>query len=353
MSITTQKKIVLMGKNRNGDIVYFDALDIRSTWDNIIIDHEKIGIPSFDHNNPYHYNASFNFDNFYQRDSRHDDLTSGSDIDLMSTSSDSSPIFDNKTPINKTFGGTTQGLLTCPRTNDLGLLSGSTENDTYNKIGDGSYVDYDVTDDGTILEYEQPYIEVGSRSEIGRKRTDKSIFNDMSNFQIPDDIKYKADEIYSGLKLATKRGKRRRKVIFFCMFQAYQALGRPCDPKKLANVVGINPNEISKAFSLCSPLETGYYPSFQQLNFVDFIPTYYHLTGLSESNLEDVIELGQSLSTKDTTLLDELPQIVAVSTLLYYMEINGVSCNTNFSDKVGRSELTLSQMKKRIESIDN
>ena len=118
-------------------------------------------------------------------------------------------------------------------------------------------------------------------------------------------------------------------------------------------MVGIKKNEISKAFSLCSPLETGYYQQVKKIHFISFLPVYFHLTGLSESTLPDVIELANEILNKDKSLKSELPQIVAASLLIYYMDINGVTCDLNFSLTVGKSEITLNNMKKRIEIIHN
>ena len=216
--------------------------------------------------------------------------------------------------------------------------------------GDFVGINYEVEDEN---EYEEPEIHVDVLTDISNKITDKSITQDMTELSVPSDIKEKANEIYTKLEISTKRGGRRKKVIFFCLFQAHRELNIPCDPRILANIVGIKTNDISKAFSMCSPIETNYYPPRKRWNFMNFIPIYYHLTGLSSLNLADVEEMAMDISKKCPIIQDELPQTVAAAILMYYMEINGVSCTFNFSKTVNRSEMTLIQMKKRIEGIHN
>ena len=202
-------------------------------------------------------------------------------------------------------------------------------------------------------EYEETEIHVDILTDISNKITDKSITQDMTDLFVADNIKEKANEIYNKLEISTKRGGRRKKVVFFCLFQAHRELDIPCDPRILADIVGIKTNDISRAFSMCSPIETGYYPPRKRCSFMDFIPIYYHLTGLSSLNLLDVEELAKDISEKCPPIQDELPQTVAAAILMYYMDINGVSCTFNFSKTVNRSEMTLVQMKKRIEGIHN
>ncbi len=202
-------------------------------------------------------------------------------------------------------------------------------------------------------EYEETEIHVDILTDISNKITDKSITQDMTDLLVADNIKEKANEIYTKLEISTKRGGRRKKVVFFCLFQAHRELDIPCDPRILADIVGIKTNDISRAFSMCSPIETGYFPPRKRCSFMDFIPIYYHLTGLSSLNLLDVEELAKDISEKCPPIQDELPQTVAAAILMYYMDINGVSCTFNFSKTVNRSEMTLVQMKKRIEGIHN
>ena len=282
----SKQKLVLRTMASNGDIVTLDILDPRSTWDNPIIDSNKLGITS-------------NADEIFHR--------------MMDKHS------------NAAEDGTCKQIFgTC----------------------------YDEVDDHHS-DYETLQIHRDIQDDISKKFVDKSIMSDMTNFYISDEIKEKANEIYTKLEISTKRGGRRKKVVFFCLFQAHRELDIPCDPRVLAKTVGIGANDISRAFSMCSPIETGYYPISKKFHFEDFIPTYYHLTGLSRLNLGDVMELSEEISDKCQSIRDELPQTVAAAILMYYMDINGVSCNFDFSKAVNRSEVTLNQMKKRIENIHN
>lgn len=289
----SKQRLVLVTKNQNGDTVIMDVLDPKSTWNNPIMDYSKIRMPGN------------NDDVFHQMMFKHG---SKSVVDT-----------DVKT--------------------DVDTVS------PYQNLNE------EIVEEGH--EYEEPHVHVEILTDLSGKIVDKSIMQDMADFYIADHIKEKANDIYTKLEISTKRGGRRKKVIFFCLFNAHRELNIPCDPRVLANAVGIESNDISKAFSMCSPIETGYYPRNKRFTYMDFIPIYYHLTGLSTLNLSDVEELGREISEKHSSIWDELPQTVAAAILMYYMEINGVTCTFDFSKTVNRSEMTLVQMKKQIESIHN
>lgn len=285
-----ETKLVLMTENSRGDIVIIDALLPGSTLTHPIIDYTKFGINLEED------------EEIYRR---------------IMTSQDS-----KNTPQMKS------------------------ENN-------GDRIDYDEIEDHEELDFEEIKVHVDDLTGISNRIVNRSILQDMGDLVISENIKEKANEVYNMLNISTKRGGRRKKVIFFCLHEAHRLMNIPIDPKDLASIVGIKNNDISKAFTMCSPIETGYHPLNIRFTFREFIPVYYRLTGLSNLILDDVLSLADDIYKKDPTVENEFPQIMAAAILMYYMEINGVESSINISKVLHTSSLTLNLLKSRIESIHN
>lgn len=186
------------------------------------------------------------------------------------------------------------------------------------------------------------------------KSSDKSILTDLDKLNIPDEVKTEAERIFQRLETNTKRGKRRKKLLFYCVFHAYSSLGPSKDPKAIAELVGISSTEMSKAFSMCSESQTNYKPPTAFHSPLEFIPEYLQLIGLDPICLGSIIDIANDILSKDPELAENYPQVVAAGILLYYMTINGVIINKKeFAKMVRRSEMTISKIYKRISQIHN
>lgn len=193
-----------------------------------------------------------------------------------------------------------------------------------------------------------------SNSHQMSKIVEKSISAELAPLPLPDDVKQYADRIFQQLETNTKRGKRRRKLIFYCILTAYNLLKKPQDPKIIAEIVGIADTEMTKAVSMCSELQTKFRAPTTFRLPTDFIPEYAHIVGISESSINDVMNLGYEILEKDKDLLENYPQVVAAGIILYYLTINGVTVNKReFAKIIKRSEMTISKMYKRIMTIHN
>ena len=87
---------------------------------------------------------------------------------------------------------------------------------------------------------------------------EKTIRPDLIKLGLPHNIVNTASDIYQDMVIGTKRGKRRKMLLFFCSFTAYNKEGITVDPIWLAKVCGIDRSSISKALSMCSSVRTGY-----------------------------------------------------------------------------------------------
>ena len=135
----------------------------------------------------------------------------------------------------------------------------------------------------------------------------------------------KAEEIFGKLNSATKRGNRRKQLVFFCIYNAYNELLLPQDPKQIASVVGIKNSEMTKALSMFSEAQTGYQPPAIHVTAIDLLPKYCDNLGLPSDMITDVLAFAQKILNVDTELKETFPQKVAAGILLYYATTNGIN----------------------------
>ena len=186
------------------------------------------------------------------------------------------------------------------------------------------------------------------------KNNDRSIIKDMESIAIPDEIKIKAEEIFGKLNSATKRGNRRKQLVFFCIYNAYNELQYPQDPKQIAILVGIKNSEMTKALSMFSEAQTGYKPPSIQITALDLLPQYCVNLGLREDAVLDVLAFANKILQIDLELNETFPQKVAAGILLYYATINGIKVDKKeYAKMIQLSEVTINSMYKQVARLDN
>lgn len=166
-----------------------------------------------------------------------------------------------------------------------------------------------------------------------------SIANDLSKISVPEDIRRVANDIYRSLNLCTKRGNQRKKMIFYCIIMAYEKLGILCDPKDIADKVGISYSDINKAMDIVIT------NNFKHYNPLDFIPIYHNKLGLPDNILNDIIDTGKRIIENNKELNDGYPQVIAAVIIMYYLTINGFKINMDaFTKLTNRSASTLKKI---------
>lgn len=183
---------------------------------------------------------------------------------------------------------------------------------------------------------------------------DRSILKDMEPLDIPDAVKLRAEEIFKKLNAATKRGNRRKQLIFFCIRNAYNELGLPQDPKRVADKVGIKNSEMTRALSMCSEVQTGYKPTPVRVNALHFLPQYCTDLNMTEETTQGVVDFGRKILEFSPSLQETFPQKVAAGILAYYAKINGITIDKKYyANLVQLSDVTINNMRKTIEKLDN
>lgn len=192
-----------------------------------------------------------------------------------------------------------------------------------------------------------------TRFHILPKTAEKSLVAFLDTLTFDDEAKIEAERIYQSMSPEAKKGKRLRKIAFYCVFKAFISLGRPKDPKVVAEMVGIPFTDVNKSFSMCSE-GTPSLPTAVFHSPLKFLPQYAQSVGLDESCLPDLLAFGEKILAKDSELKDNYPQVVAAGILRYYMSLHGASYpKEEYAKMVKRSEMTISKMVKRIEEIYN
>lgn len=193
------------------------------------------------------------------------------------------------------------------------------------------------------------------------KNKEKNIKSELESLGFPYDIVETANEIYKEIyrKSGTKRGKRRKQLIFFCVDSAYNQLGIAESPGKIARICGLNVSDISKAHSMCSQSKTNYKAPLIHFEPFNFIPLYYkyisELISFSDGTLDDIMRLAKSIMSADRSgLEDEKPQTVAAAMIVFYINIHGLSINKKqYKEIFGFSDMTINKIKNRILLVYN
>jgi len=142
-------------------------------------------------------------------------------------------------------------------------------------------------------------------------------------------------------------------MIFFCVYAAYLRLGITEEPRVIAELVSLPSNEIPKAFSLCSELQTGFSMPIRQKEAKDFFPVILKELRI-DVPLEELEDILNYVVEKDPSLKDDFPQTVAAAVIYYYLEINGYKTSrAEIAKIIRRSDMSLDKKVKKVSKSHN
>ena len=190
------------------------------------------------------------------------------------------------------------------------------------------------------------------------RSNEKTIRPDLKKLGLPSDILNSADEVYQNMAVGTKRGKRRKMLLFFCAFTAYNQENIPVDPIWLAHICGLERSGISKALSMCSPIHTNSDTPLVRYSPKNYIPMYFkklkELITFPNGAIEDIYNMTEEVVVRDPELNDEKPQTVAAAILVYYLWQHGYSIDKDKYKLIfGRSDMTINKIKKKVSKAYN
>lgn len=198
------------------------------------------------------------------------------------------------------------------------------------------------------------------------KNNEKSIRSELETLDLSLDVINMADSIFQKMHTRTRRGQKRKQLIFFCVRSAYDNLKIVKDPYELADICEIDHSEITEAFSMCSPVQTGYTPQIIVYSPVQYIPIIFTRVQnalqagvkFPEDTLDQIIEIANEIISVDkdgqNSLLDEKPQMVAAAIVLYYIEINGIILDRKmYKELFNTTYSTITKLKSQVEEAYN
>lgn len=203
-------------------------------------------------------------------------------------------------------------------------------------------------------ELEEQKFTDGSDYHFSSTRGERSILQDLNTLPIPDNIKKKADFIYSSMTPQTRRNRIRNQLVFYCTYQAYRSLEINVDPGLLGKIFGLDRGQIQRCPSMFSKLQTGFDPGKRQMTPIDCLKLFCQEIELTQEGINSAVILAKNILRKDETLVQEHPpKTVAAGLFRYFTVINGISFDREIADITQRSQATIDAMYKRISLLDN
>ena len=190
--------------------------------------------------------------------------------------------------------------------------------------------------------------------EINVKKS-RTILKDLSKYILSEEIKFAAELIFKKMRVGIKRKNARKKLLWYCVYNAYLELGIPIAPETLAQMFDLKNTDMPKASNMYSNLQTGYEPPEKETLPEELVPQYCSKMELSEECSDDIIDLIRRVTSNIEFPKNIVPQVTAGASIKYYMDTNGIKP----SDKgllykiIRRSEVTLTPIYDIISSIDN
>lgn len=208
-----------------------------------------------------------------------------------------------------------------------------------------------------------------SDESIKVKKTPISgIIDDINILDYPAEIKEGAigilkileQDFSSRHELLSRRGSRRKQLIYYCILASYFRSEDPIDPSEIAQKFNLRSCESSRAIREYHTLEMKSLVNLE-LGTMDLIPRYCRRLQFTSEFVKDVENLARSILKKEPSLKDRhSPRKIAAGIISYYLESRGFSVEkdpttgqTPLQDVFLFSEVTISQIVKIISEIDN
>jgi len=179
----------------------------------------------------------------------------------------------------------------------------------------------------------------------------------LGSLKIPDHVKQRASDIKNSMNINMKRGNNLNELIFVCIYSACLELNENINIDELINICDIKHKNISKIIKKFPSVSTGYTIPIENKSPLDYVKEYYYITKLHKSQLNDILLFCNQIIKKSEdiniqSLSDDMPQNVATSLLLYYMDLKGIKYNMDIIPKFVTIS-SLDNIKKCIGYIDN
>lgn len=191
--------------------------------------------------------------------------------------------------------------------------------------------------------------------DTSSKNKGRSILKDLEEHPLPEEIKRTAEIIFQSMKVGIRRKRHRKKLLWYCVYQAHKELNITVVAEHLARMFGLENKDMAKAGNMFSKLQTGYEPPTNITIPEDLITRYCGALGLSEDCCEAIVTIIKNVKQHESFDRELSPQIIAGAAIKYYMFYSGIKlANPKELYKIiGKSEVTIGPIYKKIMEIDN
>lgn len=183
----------------------------------------------------------------------------------------------------------------------------------------------------------------------------KNIIHELDEYPLPIEIKARCNEIYNKMTLIhTKRGNKRKQMLYFLIYTSYRELGDPMPPETIANLVGLNRNKIKEANRNFGPIHSGYKSEITEISIVSLIPNICKNLGFDNDRVEDCVNMAKEMVDKKPSLEEEDIQKVASAMVQYYLIFNGISFDKKEFSRISNvSSTSLNTMVNMVGKLHN
>lgn len=197
-----------------------------------------------------------------------------------------------------------------------------------------------ISTDGSINFVENSERKVGKQKKAG-------ILGELEKIEITEDVKLEANRIYmANDNMVIRKGNKLTYILFVCIYNAYKNLAKPDTPKRVAALVGLKSNEISKASSTYTIKEIKF------VTFPELIPRYCQEIGLKPDITDEIKKFGEELLINNEILNESFPQNIAAATIHLYLTIHGCQYEIKtFAAKVELSGVTLTNALNTVKEL--
>jgi hypothetical protein len=171
---------------------------------------------------------------------------------------------------------------------------------------------------------------------------------------ISEEIRIKADAIYSIMKPKQFRDLKLIQQMYWCCYCAHLELGLDVNAKALGQHFGLSATDVNRCPGLFSPLETGYEPPKVLISPLNYLPGFcnHPKLNLNAEATEQCLQVAQRIMEKQPQLIRDSPSNVAAGILKYYLTITGIQ-HPDLREIVRISDSTITPWYKKVDQIDN
>lgn len=211
--------------------------------------------------------------------------------------------------------------------------------------------------DGTCLDCGSSdgiYGGVCKTSIHNQTRKEKSLMKSLDEYNLPDDVKRIANELYQKSNIGTKRENNRKLLIAFLVREAYKELQIMITDKDLAEILHMSSKDMPKARTMYTFTRTGIRSSDVMRHPCDFLDSYCQKLHLSDEAQAAISHIIVTAMEKRPAFKDEKPQKITIGAIKYYIMENGIGIDNGELKTVSELSVpTINQIHNQIARVIN